>query len=269
MGRADAEADGRWGETSLWVVSDHGHSPVREHDDLARFVRRRGHRTIAHPWVHGAPASEVAVMVSGNAMAHVYLELGRRERPWWPALAARWGPLADALEARASVDLVILPIGADRCEVRSRARGRALVTRDAAGGASALGTRFGYVPLDGGDPLGLGAGGAAEFDAREAHAASLGTDHPDGLVQIACLAGAARSGDVILSAARDWDFRARYEPIPHVSSHGALHREHMLVPLVTNRPPARAPRRTADVMPSALRALGLPVPDGLDGESFV
>ena len=29
--------------------------------------------------------------------------------------------------------------------------------------------------------------------------------------------------------ARDWDLRSRFEPIPHVSSHGALHREHMHV----------------------------------------
>ena len=43
----------------------------------------------------------------------------------------------------------------------------------------------------------------------------------------------------------------------------------MLVPLLLNRPPARVPRRTADVMPSALAALGLGVPEGLDGASFV
>jgi arylsulfatase A-like enzyme len=74
---------------------------------------------------------------------------------------------------------------------------------------------------------------------------------------------------VILSASRNWDFRERHEPIPHVSSHGALHRDHMLVPLLTNRPIARVPRRTVDVMPSALAALGLEVPAGLDGASFV
>jgi hypothetical protein len=78
-----------------------------------------------------------------------------------------------------------------------------------------------------------------------------------------------RSGDIVLSAARDWDFRARYEPIRHVSSHGALHREHMLVPLLTNRPLAATPRRTVDVMPSALELLGAPVPAVLDGRSFV
>jgi len=88
-------------------------------------------------------------------------------------------------------------------------------------------------------------------------------------VQIAKLTAADRSGDLILSATRNWDFRARYEPIPHVSSHGALHREHMLVPLLLDRPTARRPRRTTDVMPSALAALGIAIPEGLDGESFV
>jgi arylsulfatase A-like enzyme len=43
----------------------------------------------------------------------------------------------------------------------------------------------------------------------------------------------------------------------------------MEVPLLLNRPAARTPRRTADVMPSVLTALGLPVPAGLDGASFL
>jgi hypothetical protein len=87
-------------------------------------------------------------------------------------------------------------------------------------------------------------------------------------VQIAELAGAKRSGDIILSSAADWDFRLRYEPMNHVSSHGSLRREHMMVPLLMNHAPARTPRRTTDLFPSTLAALGLPVPAGLDGESF-
>ena len=104
--------------------------------------------------------------------------------------------------------------------------------------------------------------------ADDVHALTSDTDHPDSLVQIIALAGAPRSGEILLSAARDWDFRARYEPIPHVSSHGALHREHLLVPLIMSRSAVGTPRRTVDVLPSALRALGLPVPQGLDGVAF-
>ncbi|HYD54933.1 MAG TPA: alkaline phosphatase family protein [Gemmatimonadaceae bacterium] len=261
--RGDAEHDGRWDRMQLWIVSDHGHSPVRHHEDLAALVAAAGHRTIAHPWVF-ALRPDAAVMVSGNAMAHVYVELARRERPWWRELDPRWHELADLLLARPSVDLLLLPHGTGRCEVRARGRGSAFVERR--GGATIVDSRYRYRTATG-DPLGLG--GDVEGDATEMLDATLATDYPDSIVQIAHLAGSPRSGELILSAARDWDFRARYEPIPHVSSHGALHREHMLVPLLTNRPPSTPPRRTVDVMPSALAALGLPIPPGLDGRSFL
>lgn len=254
--RAGAERAGTWRETSLWIVSDHGHSPVTHHEDLAAVVEALGHRVVAHPWVYRARPA-VAVMVSGNAMAHLYLDLAHRARPWWPALGNDWRPLLDALLDRPSVDLALLPHSRTRCEIRSRGRGGAMIEHD--------GARYRYRPRDG-DPLQIG---EFEGDADAAWDATIGSDYPDAVVQIAHLAGSARSGEIILSAAREWDFRARYEPIPHVSSHGALHREHMLVPLVTNRPPRRAPRRTVDVMPGALAALGLPIPDGLDGQSFV
>ena len=260
--RHDAERAGRWEETQLWVVSDHGHSPVRAHEDLAGLVATFGHRTVAHPWVY-APRPEVAVMVSGNAMAHLYLDLAARERPWWPALASRWQPLVEALLERPSVDVMLLPESPTRCRVVARGRGSATVSweRPASGCA-----RYSYQPGDG-DPLGVGELRGAGSD--EAYDATLATDYPDAVVQIAHLAGSPRAGEIVLSATREWDFRARWEPIPHRSSHGALHREHMLVPLVTNRPVAGRPRRTADVMPSALAALGLAVPPGLDGRSFV
>ena len=255
--RRDAEREGRWDDTHLWVVSDHGHSPVTEHDDLATLLRSWGHRTISHPWTFSG-GRDAAVMVSGNAMAHIYLELDRRVRPWWGDLEPRWTTLAEALLARPSVDLLLLPHSATRCEVRAQGRGAAMV--EVEGGS------FSYRTTTG-DPLGIGE--HERLDDRAAYDACAASDYPDALVQIAHLAGAARSGEMILSAARGWDFRGRYEPIPHVSSHGALHRDHMLVPLLLNRPPRREPRRTVDVMPSALAALGLAVPAGLNGESFL
>ena len=258
--RDDAERDGRWDTLQLWVLSDHGHSSVRAHEDLAGLLREWKIRTIAHPWIFGL-RYDAAVMVSGNAMAHVYLDLGGtsdRARPWWPSLASRWSWLAERLIERPSVDLLLLPISTTECEVRARGRGAARVIVKQG--------RYSYRPL-GGDPLGLGL--YEGLDESEAWAVTRESDYPDALVQIAQLAGSARAGEMILSAARDWDFRARWEPIRHVSAHGALHREHMLVPLLLNRPAARTPRRTVDVMPSALRALARAVPAGLDGTSFV
>jgi arylsulfatase A-like enzyme len=256
--RDDAERLGYWDDTHVWITSDHGHSPVRAHDDLERGIAALGLRVMAHPWILTF-APQAAVMVSGNAMAHVYVELERRCRPLWSTLRRRWEPLARALLERPSVDLLLLPNEGRSCEIRSRDRGSAIV--------SARSDRFSY-RRQSGDPLGVGMD-LRHLDARGAYEATLDTDYPDGIVQIATIARAPRAGDVILSAAREWDFRARYEPIPHVSSHGALHREHMLVPLIVNRPPARAPRRTVDVMPSALAALGVDAPAGVDGTSFV
>jgi arylsulfatase A-like enzyme len=255
--RADAERGGWWDETHLWVVSDHGHSPVHTHSDLVGLIADAGHRAIAHPWSAGV-AADVAVMVSGNAMAHLYVELQSRDRPWWPRLAGRWESLVELLLSQPAVDLVLMAHSDSRCEIRSSARGSALVER--------RGEQFHYRRLDG-DPLRLRAD--VQGDAAMVHDATVASDYPDAVVQILALAGSARAGDLILSAAPGFDFRARYEPIPHRSAHGALHRDHMLVPLLTNRPPARRPRRTTDLFASALAALGVVMPPAMDGLSFL
>lgn len=247
--RADAARDGR--ALDVMVVSDHGHAPVHAHEDLAGTVASLGHGVLAHPWTF-AGGDDVAVMVGGNAMAHLYVELGRRARAWWPALARRWAPLAEALLARDAVDLLLLPHGPDRCELRARARGRALVERDRTGA-------FAYRTLDG-DPLGLagalGPSGAVErLGADEAHDLTRDTAYPDGIVQALLLAGAPRAGDLLVSAARGWDLRARWEPVPHRSTHGALLREQMQVPLLTSFPLDAAPRRTTECFALAARRL--------------
>jgi hypothetical protein len=253
--RADAEADGRWETMSLWIISDHGHSPVTSHEDLVRVVQDAGFRTMSHPWLYSR-APEVGVMVSGNAMAHLYVDLAARTRG--PRLEGRYLELANALLARPSVDLMVLPVEGG-ASVSHATRGTATVALDARGY---------HYRRESGDPLSLG----ADFDgvsATAAYDATIATDYPDSVVQIAHLAASPRAGEIILSAARNWDLRSRYEPIPHLSSHGALHREHMMVPLLVNRPIAGTPRRTVDVMPSALAALGKAIPPGLDGSSFV
>jgi arylsulfatase A-like enzyme len=255
--RADAEARGVWDQTHIWVVSDHGHSPVLSHDDIADLIRRIGFRTIAHPFVF-SNRGEVAVMVSGNAMAHIYLDLDRTIRPYMDELDPRFQPIKTALLARDSVDLMIVPTAPGGCEIHNRERGMARL-----GWSNG---RISYTPATG-DPLGIGQ--QRDLTDTEAYDVTLASDYPDSLVQIARLADSPRSGEIILSASRNWDFRGKYEPIPHESSHGALHREHMLVPILMSRPPRSVPRRTVDVMPSTLKALGLPIPSGLDGSSFL
>jgi len=254
--RLDAERDGRWKKMHLWVGSDHGHSQVSEHEDLVALLTGWGYSTLAHPWAFTTSA-DIAVMVSGNAMTHLYLELEQKTRPWWPALGERWNDLAEKLLSRSSVDLLILPTSPSSCEIRAPGRGSATLTWSE--------SRYTYATHTG-DPLGIGE--QKSVSDADAYDATIESDYPDALVQIAHLIASPRSGDIVLSAARNWDYRARYEPIPHVSSHGALHREHMLVPLLLNHAAGARPRRTVDVMPSALTALGITSPQTLDGVSF-
>lgn len=256
--RAALERAGTWSDTQLWIVSDHGHSAVHAHDDLAELARASGHRVLAHPWLFTRGA-DVAVMVSGNAMAHLYLDLELRKRAGWSALHQRWEPLVHTLLSRESVDLVMLPFDDTRTQVRTKERGSAII--ESAGG------RFSY-RTTGGDPLGLGFE-LANVTALDAYDALSSSAYPDAIAQIAQLSSSARSGDIIVSAAPGWDFREKWEPIKHASAHGSLHRDQMLVPLLTNRPIRGTPRRTTDVMPSALQLLGLPAARDLDGESFL
>ncbi|MEP6780795.1 MAG: hypothetical protein ABJC26_12950, partial [Gemmatimonadaceae bacterium] len=127
--------------------------------------------------------------------------------------------------------------------------------------------RWSYHPTTG-DPLQLG-GALNDLDMTAAYDASAKTNYPDALVQLTAMVTAKRSGDIVISAAQNWDLRSRFEPVQHVSTHGALLRDQMMVPLVVDRPVARVPQRTTDVMPSALEALGLAVPDDLDGRSYL
>lgn len=254
--RRAAEQAGIWDATHVWVVSDHGHEPLHTHDDLAGAVRAMGYRTAAHPW-EWPRQPEVAVMVSGNAMAHVYVGLDQRARPGWSALRSQWSTLADALVARASVDVALLPELDGSCLVQSAA-GAARV--------SCTSGRWSYTPLTG-DPFGMGT--LHELDDAAAYAAMAASDYPDALVQCTSIATSARSGDIILSSAEGWDLRSRWEPIPHHSSHGSLRRSHMAVPLLVNRVPERTARRTTDIGATAFALVGTTKPRVLDGHAWL
>ncbi len=246
--QAAARQDGWHDDLALFVVSDHGHVNVQAHDDLADLFRDELQlRVLTHPKIFGVRDPEMAVMVSGNAMAHLFVELESRTRPFWPRLRERWEETAAMLVTRPSVDLLLLPHDAQTVEIRGGGgRGNAMLHR--------RGDRYHYT-CGTGDPLGLGdVHGVSEVEAWERTRA---TDYPDALVQILALNDCARTGDFILSATRDWDYRGRFEPIPHRSSHGALHRDHMLVPMLTTMGSEAPWRRTVEVFHGAMRHLGV------------
>jgi hypothetical protein len=226
-------------------------------------VREHGLRVLSHPkiWVRRPDA---AVMVGGNAMGHVYVELEHRRRSWWPALHDRWRDLHDALLSRESVDLLAVALDEHTVRVSHAERGAAVIAREPGRDGR---PRWSY-RYETGDPLALDRELVA-VNGDDAHNACATGDYPDAVVQLADVVPSGRAGDFVISAATGWDLRDRYEPTPHRSTHGALHREQMQVPLLIDVPVARTPRRSTDVMPSALVRLGRVVPAGLDGESVL
>jgi hypothetical protein len=240
--RSDAERDGRWRAMQLFVVSDHGHSSVNGHLDLADAMRDAGIRVRSHPWTL-PDRSEAAVMVSGNGMAHVYLGLESRRRQNWPDLRRTWHSRIDPVLSHPAIDLVATRASDSTIHVR-KGDEKAEITVNAG--------RLSYRAVEG-DPLAIGS--FEDVCDHEAHERTAGSDYPDSVLQLARLVLGERSGDLILSASPGWDLRRRYEPISHVSSHGALHRAHMLVPLLVNRRLDETPRRTTDLFRILMRGM--------------
>ena len=232
--RADAERGGWWDDTHLWIVSDHGHSPVHTHEDLAGVVAADGLRTVAHPW-SATIAPDAAVMVSGNAMAHVYLDLGDASARGGPrSRRGMSGSRMRCSRARRSTccSCRTRPRGA-RCG--ARARGIAVVERSARRSATGARAAIRW------DSAATSRDAPTRRSTRRARATI-----PTRSCRSSRCAGSPRAGDVILSAAPGWDFRARYEPIPHRElARRAAPRPHDGA-AADESPAAGTPRRTTD-----------------------
>jgi hypothetical protein len=142
--RLDAERTGRWNTTRLMVVSDHGHSAVHSHLDLAAEFRAGGTKVRSHPWTL-PDRSRAAVMVSGNSMAHVYLGLDDRARQHWTVLRPRWRAETEWLWTHPAIDLLAAQTPANTVAVWKQGQH---------GEISRTGRGFSYRHVDG-DPLGM------------------------------------------------------------------------------------------------------------------
>lgn len=250
---------GDYQSTLIAIVSDHGHCPVDEHFDLAVWLEREhGMRVAYHSLRSTRQRAQAICAVSGNAMAHLYLRGAegwsnettgdeiRSMHPW----------LIDALVAQPAVDIVATRESGQRIRVDSR-HGRATL-REHEGGLE-------YV-VEGGDPFGFAAMPQL-MSHDEALRQTSASGHPDALTQLAQIFRSARTGDIVVSAAPGYDLRDRFERPEHRSSHGALHEQHMSVPLAIGAPIEDRALRTADVFSAVTEWLGLRAPDGIDGRS--
>lgn len=249
---------GQLEETFLAIVSDHGMTPLQKHFELTEFFESRGLRTLAYPWIlrHWRSAA-CAVMVSGNAMAHVYLK--RRDR-WGDPLNDReietlQPGLLDALVDRPEVDFVSMRAAGGGVRLLGR-KGRARLSRSGRG--------LDYRP-EAGNPLEIKAG--TYGDPETALRRTFDTRYPDAPVQLDQIFSSGRTGDLVVSAAEGCDLRFKHEHPEHHASHGSFIQRHMIVPLICNIRLQPGPIRTADLFPTILGSMGKAVPEGLDGVS--
>ncbi|HET6150734.1 MAG TPA: alkaline phosphatase family protein [Polyangia bacterium] len=263
---------GRLDRTRIVLTSDHGQSTTHTHFEVAELVAQVYPRTLSYPklWRHMFGA-DAAVMVSGNAMANVYLagERGWREQADVERAGGRPGELLARLLAEPAVDQVVYRrwAGGETTAYVVVARrdgqtARAIITPERARpGAGALAVRY---RIEGADPFGYGPL-PARMTAREVAALTADSDYPDAPWQIGEFFRSPRAGDLIVCARPGYDLRARFEYQPHNGSHGALHRQHMLVPAAVNGAWQAERLRSVDLFPSILASLGKELPEAIDG----
>lgn len=258
----ELKKEGRYEETALFIVSDHGLSETKTHLPLNQFLEGFGISTLYYPKILFKWRFEAASMVSGNAMAHVYFKNGHgwRGRATWESLMKRNDRIVERLLERPEVDIVAALSDEGSVVAKSR-RGEAWILPAT---KTMAGSQY-YVSSS--DPFGYGPMSRTLSD-RQLLDLTHATDYPDAPAQLLQIFKSRRAGDLVISAAKGHDLRLRYEIHEHKSSHGSLHWEHMKIPLVANIKLPHGPIRSVDVFPTVMELLGRPIPQGIDGKSL-
>lgn len=248
----------KWDGTLFWIVSDHGLSKTETHFCVNTFLARRGLTPFYYPKVYHRRGRNVANMMSGNGMTHLYFKNGGWEDPAYRSDIERMDKdLLGDLLAEPAVDVVAVKNEKGGIDILSR-RGEAILNW----GQNQL-----HYQIKTKDPFGFQAL-PATLNQQTALDQTVATLYPDALWQLAHLFQSSRTGDLVLSATPGYDLRLEHEIPEHKGSHGSLHREHMSVPVVAN---VRLPSyfRTADCFPTMLKLLGKPVSSFIDGRALI
>ena len=254
-------------ETLILITSDHGMTDTHTHIDVPQHLDEGGWRCLHYPkvWRQGAVS---ASMVSGNGMTHLYFKNNPSEQGWGERTSFeklhKMGVINSLIELEGlglvagqseSGDILVQNRGGQgRISCRSAQTDRGNPQSGTATFKSADALRFSYW-FTGTDPLGYGVH-YENLSSRDALRETYDSPYPDGIVQLWQIFKSERTGDLILSAEKGYDLRARYEIPEHRATHGALIAEHLSIPLATNYPIAEQYIRSVDVFPTVLSLCG-------------
>ncbi len=237
-------------EGEILVTADHGLTATTEHIDLRAVVEAEAGSTVAFP-LTGKPDPEAVVCESGNAMANVYLRG-----------AESWSDLPSPARARELARKLVLVEGIDSVAIRGAEESTAeLHTPEGVGTVRFKDGRFDQH----GDAFAESFEGLTPGEALER---SYDEHNPDAAFALLSLFASERAGDLLVSAAVGWDLRTTREWPEHHASHGALHRHHTLVPVLSSQPLPKRRLRTIDLFSETLRLAGVPLDEYPGSDSY-
>src|SRR3989338_3741840 len=248
-------------DTLCVLASDHGLSATHTHLDLVELMNEAGFDTFFYPKVFWPKVFkqkfDLAIMQSGNAMAHLYLKNGHG----WERRndSHECEKLIEILVRRPEISWIASQDSDGKIYVRSK-EGEGWIMEEH---GKILYTSRGQDPL--------------QFKKikmvmtpQESLELSFDQLYPDAFVQLLQLFKSERTGDVVINAAPGYDLRLHYEWPEHFSSHGSLIQEHMHVPLAFSYPiELNRKIRSVDVFPTLLKLLGLSQEKECDGLALV
>ena len=239
-----------WSRTHLMITSDHGHTETKQHLDMSALLSELGYSVFEHPNIYRRSA-DAAVMISGNSFGNIYLSSsGKWIAPLTSEELEREHPkVLRALSSREEVEWFAYRDGDGGAKIVS-GRGEAILGKE---------DRHYTYTFNGSDPLRLGLR-HNRVSCADSLEQTIETEFPDALEQIWYLFQSKRTGDIIVTARTGYDLRGWREFPEHRSSHGALCKEHMAVPILSNIPLSSATaggNRTVDLFPTVAEDLGL------------
>ncbi len=253
-------------ETTLIILaSDHGLSQTHTHLGLADLIKSFGLETLFYPLIFMRNPQAV-VMESGNGMANLYFRVGKRwDEPCYYHNLRKYGKdKLDIIELLLQREEIALLISKDIAGniIVNNSKGEARI--------SVVNDQISYQVVSKIDPFGY-IDYPAQSDSAQSLELTFDTDYPDAIMQLIQIFRSPRTGDLLVSAKEGFDLRTRFESPEHKSSHGSLHRSHLLVPYVSNfKIEQERALRTVDVFPSIVKLLGLNTGGiNIDGKSFV
>jgi hypothetical protein len=242
--------------TLVVMASDHGQSDTHTHFALDDYVAERFGRTMIYKRMAGPIYRVKAVVLpNGNGMANVYFK-GQAWTAGRPDMSRDpYREFIAELQQKEMIDILAWRGAEGWIQVSSR-RGSARLKEMEPG-------ILGYEPA-GSDPFGYpDLRGNLPFERILTDTAE--SDYPDAPVSIATFFRAARAPDLLVTSQLGFDLRTWWEYQEPHGTHGSLHWEHSLVPVLANVSLNSGPLRTVDLFPTMAKLTGRDIPPGVEG----